>query len=291
MSGEGGFAEQEVPADQPAEPRPQSTSAGEQQLDPATTEVVLRRAFEIAHREPRRELVFSRSTLAEIATEVDLPVQAVAAALAEQMADGSDDQSFLDRLVGPDRISVHRSAPVSEEDMRDRALRLLEVGHGMRPRVQHDGVVIATRRKDLVGKLATTVRDAQGIGQLGKLRRIDVAAVDVGDEPGALVLSADIGDKRANAVAGGAAVGALGTAACVGLVVVSPFALIGAPVAIAAGVLTSRLVHGTSERDAREDLEEAADSLVRGDEPDGLVSRSARKALESLRGARRGRRR
>lgn len=289
----GGFAEQHQPeaaSEPPSATQPGRSLGTDQRLDAATTQIVLRRAFELAHREPERDLVFSRSTLAEIAIEVDLPVQAVAAALAEQLADGTDDRSFLDRFVGSDRVSVHRSAPASEDDMRERAIRLLEVGHGMRPRVQPDGVVVATKRKDLVGKLATTVRDAQGLGQLGKLRRVEVAAVDIGDEPGALVVSADIGDKRAAAIAGGAAVGVAGTAAAVGLAFITPFALAATPVALAAGVVTSRLAHGAAERDVRDDLEAAADALVSGEKPDGLIS-SARKAIESLSGLRRRRNR
>lgn len=279
MSGEGGFAEQHEPA-----PEPERGDRPEQRLDPATTEAVLRRAFEVAHRPPGRDLVFTRSTLAEIAAEVDLPVQAVAVALAEQLADGIDDHTLLDRVVGSDRVSVHRRATASEDDMRERAMQLLEVGHGMRPRVQHDGVVVATKRKDLVGKLAATVRDAQGLGRLSKLRRVEVAAVDIGDEPGAVVISADIGDRRTVAVVGGAAVGALGGVAVVGAAMaLGPVAVAAAPVAAAAGLATSRFAMAAAIRDTLDDLEEAADVLVRGDEPDGLLGRSARRALASLR--------
>lgn len=172
--------------------------------------------------------------------------------------------------------------------MRDRAVRLLEVGHGMRPRVQFDGVVVASKRSDVVGKLARSVRDAQGLGQLGKLRRVEVAAVDVGDEPGALVVSADIGDQRTTAVAGGAAVTTVGGAVVAGsAILLSPFALVAAPVVLGAGIVTSRLVHGAAQRKAEERLEEAADALVSGEEPEGMISRGAKKALESLRRRRR----
>jgi len=261
----------------------------EEPLDPATIEVVLRRAFELSHSDATSEIVFSRSTLAEIANEVDLPLQSVAAALAEQMAGGTDHRTLLDRLIGSDHVAVHRAATASEDDMRERAVRLLEVGHGMRPRVQGDGVVVATKRRDMVGKLAKTVRDAQGVGQLGKLRRIEFIAVDVGDEPGAVLLSADITDHRNKAVVGGAAVGVVGGAVVVGAaVLLGPLTMVAAPAAVAAGLLTGRTVYGAAERDVREHLEEAADALVRGEEPDGLMSRSARKALESLRRARKG---
>ncbi len=285
LGADDGFAEQAQPIPpSAAQEHAAQQHFAQQHLDPATTEVVLRRAFELAHREPTRDLVFSRSTLAEIAAEVDLPVQAVAVALAEQLTDGIDDDSLLDRVVGSDRVSVHRSATAPEDAMRDRAIRLLEVGHGMRPRIQSDGVIVATKRRDFIGKLVKTVRDAQGLGQLGKLRRVEIAAVDVGDEPGALVLSADITDQRNAAVAGGAAVGVVGgVVVASAAVALGPIAILATPVAIAAGVLTSRAVHGTAERDVREHLEEAADALVRGDEPDGMISRSARKALESLR--------
>lgn len=283
----GGFAYQEEPeateAQEPkADPAPRYATA-QQRLDPAATEAVLRRAFELAHVEPARELVFSRSTLAEIAAEVDLPLHAVATALAEQLADGTDDASFLDRLIGPDRISVHRASTASEEEMRERALRLLEIGHGMRPRVQFDGVVVASKRKDVVGKLARSVRDAQGLGQLGKMRRIEVAAVDVGDEPGALVVSADIGDRRTGAIAGGAAVSAVGGAAVVGAVLLlGPLAWVAAPVAVGTGVVTSRVIHGSNVRDAEEDLHQAADALVNDREPESMIGRGAKKALESI---------
>lgn len=253
-------------------------------LDPATTEIVLKRAFELARVEPSHDVVFSRSTLAEIANEVDLPVQAVAAALAEHLADGTDDDSFLDKLIGSDRVSVHRMSTAPEDDMRDRAIRLLEVGHGMRPRIQHDGVVVASKRKDVVGKLAHTVRDAQGLGQLGKLRRVEVAAVDVGDEPGALVLSADISDRRTGAMVGGAAVGVIGTVAVAGAAaVLSPVVAVAAPVTLGAGLVTSRVIHGSARRETEEALDEAADALVRGEEPDGMISRGAKRAFEALR--------
>lgn len=273
-------------ASQPAPPTP----VEQHRLDPATTEVVLRRAFELARVEPTHDVVFSRSTLAEIAAEVDLPVHAVAAALAEQMADGTADDSLLDRLVGSDRVTVHRMSTASEEVMRERAVRLLEVGHGMRPRVQIDGVVVATKRKDVLGKLAHTVRDVQGLGQLGKLRRVEVAAVDVGDEPGALVLSADIGDKRTNAILGGSAVGVVGSLVAAGVAVtLAPVAAVAVPVALGAGVVTSRVVHGSTQREAEEDLEAAADVIVAGEDPDGLIGRGAKRVLESLRRTRRRR--
>lgn len=284
----GGYAFQEQPAPGPG--RARQPEPDRLQLDQATTEVVLRRAFELAHVQPTRELVFSRSTLAEIAAEVDLPLQAVAAALAEQMADGTDADSFLDRVVGPDRISVHRVSPAPEDEMRERAMRLLEVGHGMRPRVQLDGVVVASKRNDVVGKLARSVRDAQGLGQLGKLRRVEVAAVDVGDEPGALVLSADIGDQRTSAIAGGAAVSVVGGVVLAGsAILLSPFALVAAPIVAGAGVVTSRAIHGSAQRKVEDRLEAAADALVTGDEPEGIISRGAKLAFESI--SRRGRRR
>lgn len=290
----GGFAYQEPPRQEASEARAQSAAspppAVQHQLDPATTEAVLKRAFELAHVEPTRDIAFSRSTLAEIAAEVDLPLPAVAAALAEQLADGTDDASLLDRLVGSDRVSVHRRSSAPEDEMRDRAVHLLEAGHGMRPRVQVDGVVVASKRTDVVGKLARTVRDAQGLGQLGKLRRVEVAAVDVGEEPGALVLSADIGDRRNAAIAGGAAVTAVGGVAVAGAaVVLSPFVALAAPVVLGAGVITSRVMHGSAQRETEENLEEAADALVTGEKPEGLISRSTKRALSSL-GRRRPRR-
>lgn len=260
------------------------------ELDADSTALVLRRAFELAHVEPEVGLVIGRQTLAEIAAEVDLPPSAVAAALAERQLRVEAPRTVIDRLVGPDRVAVQRASTADEEEMRARALRWLETGHGLRPRIQADGVIVATKRRDVVGKVARAVRDAQGIGRLGRLKRIELVAIDVGETPGAVCVVADVSDRRRDAVLGGAAVTVGATVAVgAGAAVLSPLILLGLPVAAAAGVITGRAVHGSIVRDVQNDLEETLDGLLRDEGPPTTLGRAADVAASVLRRTKRPR--
>ncbi len=237
-------------------------------LDADGTALVLRRAFELAHVEPEPDLVIGRQTLAEIAKEVDLPLSAVAAALAERLLRVDMPAGLLERLIGPSVVSTQRASTVSEDEMRKRALDWFQSAHGLRPRLQVNGVVVASKRRDPVGQVARVVREAQGLGRLGKLRRIELVAVDVGDQPGAVCVAADVSDRRQAAIVGGAGVG-VGSAALIGVgaVALSPVVLLALPFAAGVGVLTTRVVHASSVRDVRDDLDEALDRIGRGDRP------------------------
>ncbi len=253
-------------------------------LDPVEVRKILSRAFEMADREPTLEVEIGRNTLAEIAAEVDLPLPAIASALAEHQLGLAPPDSLLERLVGPATVASRARSTASEDVMRGRVVSWLEVGHGLRPRVRHDGVVVAAKRRDVVGKLARSVRDLQGFGQLGKLKGLRAAAVDIGDKPGALCVVADVGDKRRDAMLGGAAV-ATGAIAIVGVgaAVAGPALLVAVPFAAGAGLLTSRLWHGSSVRAVQEDLDEALDGIVRGEAPQTALGRASERLSRRLR--------
>ena len=250
-------------------------------LDGDATEMVLRRAFELEQRRPgssellRSTVGLTKESLAEIADAVDLSTEAIAAALAEMHLEGDSERSLADRILGPDRIVVQRPSTALDFQMHERARELLETGHGLRPRRRRDGVLVASRRKDVVGKIAQSMRGAQGEGRLGKLRRVEFVAVDVGETPGAAGMAADVGDRRLNAALGGAALTA-GTSVVIGVaaIVAGPLALLGLPVAVGAGAITGRLVHGSTVREVTEDLEEALDVVASGELPTGIITRA-----------------
>jgi hypothetical protein len=243
-------------------------------LDAAGTEVVLRRAFELAQVSPApAPLRLEPQTLAEIAREVDLPLPALAAALAEhQLGVEEPSASLIDRLVGPRRVVARRASTAPEDEAIELARAWFDSGHGLRPRVTAAGVVVGTKRSDVVGKVARTVRDAQGQGRLGKVRRVEFVAVDIGEQPGAMAVSADLGDQRRAALLGGLAVSAgASTAIGIGALILSPFVLVGLPVAAGAGFTTSRLVHHRNVTTAGADLEELLDDVARREPPPSLL--------------------
>ncbi len=237
--------------------------------EPAT-EVVLRRAFELAASTPTwiSEHRLSHDELAEIAAEVGLPLDALAAALAEEAAHVVD-ESFLDRLIGPAEIARHRVAASGEVKLKDGLVDWLEAGHGLRPRTTMDGVIVANRRSGVIGKLGRGVRSAQGMGGLGKVKGVRGAVVDVGD--GAICLVVDVGDRRRNALLGGGAVATGGTIAAGALTFLFPIALVGIPVSVGVGLLTSRAAYKASVDEVEKSLERTLDGIAVGTPPPGVL--------------------
>ncbi len=127
---------------------------------------------------------------------------------------------------------------------------------------------MAAKRRDLVGKVARTVRNAQGTGELGKVRTVTGVVVDGNQGDGAVVLVADVSDKRNEALLGGSFV-AIGGAGAVGAVAVlfTPLALAGLPVALGAGAIASRLMFRSSLDDATHGVEATVDSVTAGTAP------------------------
>ncbi len=267
---------------------------------------ILRRASELGAATNANPDELDSATLADIARQVGIPVAAVAAAVAERRVGIDTEVSLLDRLIGPDQIWAGRQSSESSVESNERVTDWLERGHGLRPRVTDDGVVIATRRTGIAGSVVRGVRSAQGKGGLGKVREVrgTVVSIDApasahrsgreatapaGLEPGpisggAVALVADLSDRRSSAMAGGGVVTAVGTVT-IGTVafLTSPVVLAALPVVAGVGVLTSRLVFGPTVRRVRTDLDYTADQIARGEDAPTLLGDIATPITDRLR--------
>ena len=252
----------------------------EHEIVPARTDVesVLRRAIEKAQRAEveaaatAAEPVLDTAALTEIAAEVGVPAESLAAALAEAQAGVDERRGVLagavDRVVGPRTVWVSRPTDADEAEARRRIVDWLESNHGLRPRVRADGVVVAAKRRDVAGKMAGGIRRVRGLGGLGTASSIQAAAVDAGDGQGSVCLAADVGNKRAEAIAGGSVI-AVGGTMVVGVtaLITAPVVLVGVPIAAGVGTVASRLLYRSTVRRIGDTLEETVDGVARGDEP------------------------
>lgn len=249
-------------------------------VSPEGTEVVLRRAMELSVIQPDGDLLFDTQSIAQIAAELHVPGDAVATAIAEHAA-GADfsEGGFMDRLIGPTQVRAARRTSSGSDATAKAVVRWLETAHGMNARVRADGVVVASPRNDIMANVANKVRTVQGLGGLGKVKKISVAAIDLEDSDGAACVVADVKDKRRTAVIGGAVV-STGAAAVIGTaaaVAASPVALVGLPVAAGVGLLVSRAAHRSTVHQVSEGLEEMLDGVVRGERPPNVFSRFRRR--------------
>lgn len=238
-------------------------------LDRASIEMVLRRASEIRERIPEPDEVgLTSNDLVEIAREVGVSPQAVVTALAEHQAGAPTRRGVADRLIGPRVVWASRLTASDEATARESSIDWLATEHGLRTRVRDDGVVVARKRTDVVGKLAGGVRRARGRGGLGRFREVQVASVAGDDQPAAVCLVVDVGNKRNEAMATGAVVTA-GGAAFVGFValIAGPVTLAALPLVAGAGAVTSRRSHRATVRRAADDVEETLDRIASGAAP------------------------
>ena len=233
--------------------------------------------------------------LGDIARDLRIAQSALVAAIADSRAGVLRKQNLLDRIVGPSVVWSNRSTTIGHGTASERVAEWLATGHGLRPHIRPDGVIVAQKRTDLAGKLGSQIRLAQGLGDLSKASRVQAVAVGTSaasDEPRStsVCLAADIGNKRNEAVAAGSAV-AIGATVALGLAttLAGPITLIGLPVAWGAGGLAARLMHRTSVSQMADSVERTMDGFVRGDAPpsplSGLKS-TGRRAIEARRAKR-----
>lgn len=233
----------------------------------SSAEVIIRRALEKAQRDDTvTEEVLDITTLTAIASEVGLSASSVAEALAESRAGVDGEPSLIDRVVGPKVLWSTRPMAVTEETARERLVDWLHANHGLRSRVRGDGVVVAVKREDVAGKLGEGLRKIQGMGGLSQGAGVQAATASAADDEQSVCLAVDVGNKRMEAVAGGSAVAVVGTVAVGATAVVAgPLMLIALPVGLAAGAVTSRLVHRQTVKRFTMSLEETMDGVARGD--------------------------
>ncbi len=252
---------------------------------PSDADLVLRRAIELdADHTSGDDIELDQTTLSEIAAEIGVAPEAVVTAIAEARTGVLAHRSLVDRVIGPRRVWAHRPITYDDELARARLLDWLEVTHGLRPRVRPDGVVVASKRRDLVGKVGIGLRKAQGVGGLAVATTVRATTVvpdddDAGSD-GAICLVADVGAKRKEAVLGGSAV-AMGASVVVGLaaVITGPLTLVGVPAAAGVGTLVARRVHRSTVARVSESVELTVDGVAVGEDapkPKGSLVRRRR---------------
>ncbi len=263
------------PAAEPEILRPSTTGSHLVDFDHTRIEDVLRRASELGATTGVGVTGLDSATLVEIAAEVGIPADAVATALAEQRVGVDHDRSLLDRLVGPDEVWAERAGRESTGVTIERTAEWLERGHGLRPRMTADRVVIARRRDDVAARVHRSLRSVQGRGGLGKLREVRAVVVDVetdDDSVVAVAVLADLSDKRAGALVGGAIVSTVGSAVVVTTALVtSPLVLVALPAVAGAGLATSRLTFRSTLRRAQVAVDETVEHVVAGDDAPSLL--------------------
>ncbi len=233
------------------------------------------------------------ASLVEIADELAIPLDALAGAIVEaRLQIDPGHRSLVDRLVGPTEVWARRSTDEPQDIVQARLVVWLERGHGLKPRERHNGVLVAKRRRDLLGKVGKTVRDVQGVGGLAKAQEVEAFVVDLSVEAdrlaassvdaefdhgstgqrGSIGLSANVADKRSGAIVKGAVVAVGGGFALGALsIVFAPLTLLALPVAASAGVATSRKLHSATLRSMSDVIEETIDGIVTQTEPPTIL--------------------
>lgn len=253
---------------------------------------LVRRAQELADASdgPEAEAGLDGAMVAEVAKELGVPTAAVAQALAEAEAGLSSKSGVLDRLVGPNELAALRRSSLTADEARVRAQRWLDDVHGLRTRVDANGVVLARPRTDFVGVVRRGIKRASGLGGLGRVRQVRVAVADVSDDVAICVVADVGGDRRRSVIAGaasGTATGAAGGA--LGIVVLgaaAPVALAAVPVAALVGVGVARWGYRGRLEQVDDALQATADGLSRGERPPTVVGKLTDRLAERTSGSR-----
>ncbi len=256
-------------------------------IDASATEVVLRRAVQLAGDDVVVAERMPVSDLAEAAAELHLPAAAVADALAEYRAGAlnlptgsgaSFDEpttprpTMLDRVVGPGTVSVVHRTGLSEGEAAASLGEWLKRGHRLRIRTNRRGAIVGVRRRGVVPSVERGVRSATGTAGLAGVREVRAAAVGADERTTSICLVADVSDARNRSVATGGTVAAGGTVVVSAVALLTgPAALAGVPVALGIGWVTSRIGHARRLRRVAEEVEMTADNVAAGARPPTIV--------------------
>lgn len=259
-------------------------------IDAAHSELVLHRAIELADESVVVAEQFPVANLEQVAAELQIPVTAVAEALAEYRAGALDfaeprrARRALDWLVGPGQVKVRHRTGLPEHVAVARLSEWLKRRHRLRIRVNAQGAVVGVRRRGMVPAAARRVRSATGRAGLSGLKEVRGAAVSVDGDHTAICVVADVSELRTQSVVAGSVV-AIGGAAVIStaVVITAPVTLIGVPVVVGAGWVTTRLSHRHQLRRITEEVEMTADEVAAGAKPptitQGITERLGRVRL------------
>lgn len=238
---------------------------------------VLRRAAELeaAGADPADRLDVDAVVAA--ATEAGIPEDVVRRAVAYERL--GPPPARRGRVLGEPVVIVDDEV----RDAADAVLRRLDAwlvgGHHLRRDRLHAGGGTWTRRRGVVGSLTRTIRQVTGEGFLGDLERVDVTAVDTGAGSCVVRVAADRRRERHLRGAAGAAVATATTAGVVaGAVLLSPLALLAAPVSVAAGTGIALGGRRRARRVAHE-IDRLLDHVERGARPTRLGADLARRVV------------
>lgn len=245
------------------------------ELDLPDAQRVLRRAVQLDQALPPPQQPFSAQALESAAAELGLGPASVAMALAETRAgvEATEVRRPLDRLVGPRRVTVVRPCHVSGPEADRLAGEWLERAHLLRVTRGADGVVVARRRTDAAASAGRAVRSINGGGGLAKVREVRGAVGALADGTTAVCVHADVTDARFASVAVGSSIGTFALAGVgLGTLLLTPFAVAGAPVAVLAGVVVARRTHRRRVERITRSLEETADAVAAGAAPPAALA-------------------
>jgi len=262
-------------------------------IDAADSERVLRRAIELSVENVVVAEQFPVSTLEQVAAELHVPITAVADALAEYRTGALDTAALdpsgaatsprrgvLDRLIGPRLIKIRHRTKLSDQDAVENLSDWLKRRHRLRIRINPEGTVVGVRRRGVVPIVVRGVRSATGTAGLSGVKEVRAAAVTGEEGQTSLCLVVDLSDHRTQSVVAGSAVAAGGTLVVSAVAAVTaPVTLVGVPVAVGVGWITSRLSHRHRVRRVTEEAEMTADHVAAGSTPPTLTSEVAERLV------------
>ena len=151
-------------------------------IDAADVELVLHRAIALASEPVLVAERFPQSTVEEVAAELQVPVSAVADALAEYRAGGlaaavgsegsGARRTVVDRLIGPRQVKVRHRTGLPEEATVARLGEWLRRYHRLRIRKTDGGIVVGVRQRGVLPGALRGVRSATGRAGLSGLREV-----------------------------------------------------------------------------------------------------------------------
>lgn len=285
------------PAQSQPEPRPDAAAvvADLSTIDADASDLVLRRAIQLADESEFVADQMPVDALAQAAAELHVPVAAVADALAEYRAGAigaargdrsttptitdrvakatTRKRTAIDRMVGPPMVKVRHRTGLSDAEVSQRLADWLGRHHKLRVVVNQDGTVVGMRRRGMVPAVARSARQAVGREGLSGVREVRGAVVAAQPGQTSICVVADVSSQRTQSVLAGSAV-TMGGAAVVSvaaLITAAPITLIGFPVVMGFGWATSRVTHRFRVRRIEEEMELTAEQVAVGAKPSTLA--------------------
>jgi hypothetical protein len=251
-------------------------------LDRDEVERILRRASELAHaaepRDPTNRV--HESALLAAADEVGIPVEAVQRSIAVERLGPRPSRKMGDRLLGASVLAVDGETDGRSPEVLLRLDAWLVDGHHLRrDRLKRDHGEWSKRR-GIVGMTVRTIRRGTGEGQLGDVEHVSATAREIGTGACVVRVSVDRRHDRRLFATGGAMVGVVGAAgaAAAATVVAAPVVLVGAPVAVLAGLGIAATGRRRARRTERE-IELLLDAIGDHASPTRLRADVVRRAI------------